>query len=142
MLFTDSLGIPPAVRVKQFPAALLPRRPEFGRRDVPVGPALLRNGTQILAQIFHSGPTEEPVALVDLVDNETGLKDDRMGDHWVVAGISVFGDVEVLLHDPPRVGEEGPVGANPVPIFIGLGDVVGADRDEPAIADLELTRCS
>jgi len=31
------------------------------------------------------------------------------------------------------------VRADPVSVFVGLGDVVGADRDQPAIADLHLT---
>jgi choline dehydrogenase-like flavoprotein len=38
----------------------------------------------------------------------------------------------------PRIGEKGPVRADAAAIFVGLGDVVGADRDQPAIADLHL----
>jgi hypothetical protein len=43
------------------------------------------------------------------------------------------------LDDPPRVGEERPVGTDSAAIFIRLDDVVGANRDHPAIADLNLT---
>ena len=52
--------------------------------------------------------------------------------------VSVFGDVEIFLDGPAGVGEERPVSADAAPIFIGLSDVVGADRDEAAIADLHL----
>ena len=62
---------------------------------------------------------------------------------WGIMGlwsrIGVFGDVEIFLHDTPGVGEERPVGADSAAILIGLGDIVGADRDQPAIGDLELT---
>src|SRR5215471_16220064 len=43
ILFTDSLGVGFAVRIEQILAALLPRRLEFGRCDVPVRPAFLGN---------------------------------------------------------------------------------------------------
>jgi len=62
-----------------------------------------------------------------------------VGDHGIVDGVGVFGDVEIFLNDAPRVGEERPVSADTAAKFIRAGDVVGADRDEPAVADLELT---
>ena len=61
-----------------------------------------------------------------------------MGDHRIVGGIRVFGDVEIFLDDTPRVREEGPVSADAAAIFVRLGDVVGTDRDNAAIADLHL----
>ncbi len=85
-----------------------------------------------------SGPAQEPVAVVDLINDKTGLEDDHVRNHWIVDRIGVFGDVEIFLNDTPRVGEEGPVGADSAAIFIGLGDIVGANRDQPAIGDLEL----
>ena len=60
-----------------------------------------------------------------------------MRDHWIVERIGVFGDVEVFLDLTPRVGEERPMGADSCAIFIRLGDIVGADRDQPAIGNLE-----
>jgi hypothetical protein len=45
ILFTDSLGVSFAVRIKEVLAALLPRRLQFGRCDVPVWPAFLGNST-------------------------------------------------------------------------------------------------
>ena len=53
--------------------------------------------------------------------------------------ISVFGDVEIFLDDTPHVGEERPVGTNSAAIFIRQSDIVGANRDKPAIGNLELT---
>jgi hypothetical protein len=67
ILFTESLDVRFAVRIEEFLPALPPRRFEFGRCNVPVRPAFFGNGAQILAEIFHGGPTEEPIAVVDLI---------------------------------------------------------------------------
>jgi hypothetical protein len=47
-------------------------------------------------------------------------------------------DVEILLDGTARVGKEGPVGADSAAVFIRLTDIVGAYRDKPAVANLEL----
>jgi hypothetical protein len=60
-------------------------------------------------------------------------------DHGVVDRIRVLGDVEVFLNDPPRIGEEWPVGADSAAKFIRASDVVGADRDELAITNFDFT---
>jgi hypothetical protein len=60
-------------------------------------------------------------------------------DHGIVDRIGVFGDVEIFLDNPPRVGEERPVGTDSAAIFIRQSDIVGANRDKPAIGNLELT---
>src|SRR5208282_646539 len=60
-------------------------------------------------------------------------------DHGIVRRVGVLGDVEIFLDHAPRVGEERPVGADSAAIFIGLRDVVCANRDQPAIANLDLT---
>ena len=62
-----------------------------------------------------------------------------MGDHRIVGRIRIFGDVEILLDDTPRVREEGPMSADTAAIFVRLSDVVGTDRDKAAIANLHLT---
>jgi hypothetical protein len=62
-----------------------------------------------------------------------------MRDHGIVERIGVFGDVEVLLNFTRRVGEERPVCADSCAIFIRLRDIVGADREQPAIRNLEFT---
>jgi hypothetical protein len=139
VLFTESLDIRFAIRIEKFLAALLPRRFEFWRCDVPVRAAFLRDSTQVLPKIFHSGPAEEPVAVVDLINDEARLEDNDVGDHGIVEWIRVFGNVEIFLDHTPRVGEERPVSTDSSAIFTRLSDIVGADRDEPAIANLELT---
>jgi hypothetical protein len=112
ILFTESLDVGLAVRIEEFLTALLPRRLEFGRRDVPVRSASPGDGPQVLAEIFHGRPAKEPVAVVDLVDDETGLEDDHVGDHRIVQRSGVFGDIKIFLDDATHVGEEGPVGAD------------------------------
>ena len=44
--------------------------------------------------------------------DEPGLEHERVRDHRVVVGVGVLLDVEVLLHDPLRVREERPLGAD------------------------------
>src|SRR5262249_11960979 len=122
-----------------FLAAFVPRRFEFGRCDVPVGSVFPGDGAQVLSELFQSGPTEEPVAHIDLINDETRLQYDRVGDHGIVERISVFGDVEIFLDGPTGVGEERPVSTDAAAIFIRLSDVVGAYRDQATIADLDLT---
>ena len=120
ILLTERLGVGFPIRIEEFLAALLPRCFEFGCCDVPVRPAFPGNDTQILPEIFQSGSAEEPVAVIDSVHDKAGLKDDHVGDHRIVQGVGVLGDVEILLHDPPRVGKERSVGADSTAIFIGF----------------------
>jgi hypothetical protein len=61
-----------------------------------------------------------------------------MGNHRIVDRIGVFGDVEIFLDETSRVGKERPMGIDSAAIFIRLGDIVGADRDQPAIGNLKL----
>src|SRR5215469_7828098 len=139
IVFTQSLDVRFAVRVEEFFAALLPRRFEFGRCDVPVRPAFLGYGTEVLAKFFQRRPAEKPVAVVNLINDQTGLEHNRVRDHGIVDRIGVLGDVEIFLDLARRVGEERPVGTDSVAIFIRLGNVIGANRDQPAIANLEFT---
>src|ERR1700738_3266820 len=88
---------------------------------------------------WHSGSSKEPVAVVDLMNDKAGLQHNHVRNHGIVDGIGVFGDVEILLNNAPRIGEKGPVSADSAAIFVRLGDIVGADRDHPAIANLHLT---
>jgi hypothetical protein len=67
VLFTESLDIRFAVRIEKLLAALLPRRPEFWRCDVPVRAAFLRDSTQVPSKILQSRSTKKPVAVVALV---------------------------------------------------------------------------
>ena len=136
VLFAQGLGVRFAVRIKEFLSALLPRRFEFGRCDIPIRPAFLGDSAEILAEILQSRPAPEPVAVVNLMDDQTGLEHDRVGNHRIVERICVLGDVEVLLDFTPRVRKERPVGTDSAAIFIRLCDIIGANRDQPAIANL------
>src|ERR1700688_1980134 len=138
ILFTESLKIGLAVRIERLLAALLPGRFKFGRCDVPVRSAFAADSTQVLAELFDRGSSEEPVAIVDLVNDKTGLQHNRVRNHGIVDRIGVFGNVEILLNDAPRIGEKRPVSSYSATIFVRLGDIVGADRDQPAIANLHL----
>src|SRR5262245_38362498 len=139
ILFTESLGVCFAVWIKEFFAAFLPCGFEFGRGDVPVRPAFLGHSTQVLAEIFDRRAAKEPIAVVDFVDDQAGLKNNRVGDHGIVHRVGVLSDVEIFLNSAPRVGEKRPMGADGATIFVGLGDIVGANRNQAAIANLDLT---
>jgi hypothetical protein len=95
-----------AVGIEEVLAALLPRRFEFRRCDVPVRPAFHGNGTEILAEIFQGRAAEEPLAIVDLIDDKTRLQDNHVGDHGIVGRVRVFGDVQIFLYEATHVGEK------------------------------------
>src|SRR4029077_6534515 len=76
-------------------------------------------------------------AVVDLINDKSGLEDNHVENHGIVGRIRVFGDVQIFLNQTRRVGEERPVRADAGAIFICLGDIVGADGDETAIGNLE-----
>src|SRR5580704_7194159 len=54
------------------------------------------------------------------------------------SGSVYFGDVEIFLDRAPHVGKEGPMRPDAGAIFVRLSDVVRADTNKSAIADLEL----
>jgi hypothetical protein len=56
ILFAEGLGVCLAVRIEEFFAALLPRRFEFRRGDVPVRPAFPENGAKILSEFRRAAP--------------------------------------------------------------------------------------
>jgi hypothetical protein len=139
VLFTEGLRVGLAVGIEAIFVALLPGCLELGSGDVPIGAAFFCDSAQILAEIFEGGTAEEPIAVVDFVDDETGFKNDDVGNHRIVDGIGVLGDIEVFLYNAACVGEERPVSADSGAVLVGEGDVVGADGDEPAVGDLEFT---
>jgi hypothetical protein len=64
-----------------------------------------------------------------------GLSHERVRDHRVVVGVGVLLDVEVLLDDAPRVGEEGPLGADRGPELLERVVLVGRDRGDLRVPD-------
>ena len=137
VLLTECLEIRFAVRIEEFLGALLPRRSEFGQRNVSV----CRHFSLTTRRSWRrsSRSTEEPIAVVQLINDKAGLKHNHEGDRRIVGRTGVLRDIEIFLDDTPRVGEERPVGADARAIFIRLADIVGADGDKPAIGNLELT---
>ena len=73
--------------------------------------------------LFRRGPAEVPIAHVNPVNDQPRFEDDRVRDHRVVERVRVFGDVEVFLDLPARVGEERPVGADAAAVFVRLGEL-------------------
>src|SRR5882762_4430976 len=93
-----------AIGIKATTFASLPCGFEFGHRDVPVGTAFSRHRTQVLSKLLDGRSAKKPVAVVDLEHHETGFEDDDMRNHWVVLGVRVLGDVEILLNLASRIG--------------------------------------
>ena len=104
ILLVDGLGVCLAVWVEKFLAAFLPRTFHLRRRNVPIRPAFPGDRAQVLTQFLHGRSSKEPVPAVDLVDDETRFKDDNVRDHWIVHGVGIFRDVEILLNNTARVG--------------------------------------
>ncbi len=137
ILSTGSLDVRFGVRLEEFFGALLPRLFGFRPCNVPIRPAFLGNGTQVLAKLFQRRPAKERVAIVNLVNDKTGLEHNHVRNHRIVARIGVLRDVEIFLDRARGIGEERPVGTDSDVINIRLGDVAGADCDQPAIPNLE-----
>ncbi len=91
------------VGIKQFFIPVLPRSFQVRICDIPIGSRFSENRTQVLAEIFDCGSAKEPVAVVDLVNDETRFKHDRVWDHRIVQRIRVFSDIEVSLNYTPGV---------------------------------------
>ena len=100
----EGLGVCLAVWVEKFLAAFLPRTFHLRRRNVPIRPAFPGDRAQVLTQFVHGRSSKEPVAAIDFVDDETRLKNNNVGDHWIVQMVRILGDVEILLNDTSRVG--------------------------------------
>src|SRR3954453_15075260 len=105
ILLADRLRVALPVREEELLPAFLPRGLQLGCADVPVGSAFLEDGTQILAQLFHRRAAEEPVAYVDLLNDQTRLEHERVRDHGIVSRIGVFSEALIGF----RSGEDQPV---------------------------------
>src|SRR5262249_33423553 len=134
----DCFGECFSVRIEKLFPLFLPRRFYFGGGDVPIRSALLEHRAQVLTQFFHGRPPEEPVAHIDLVNHQAWLEDDRVWNHWIVIGIGVLGNIEILLNDAPRIGKKRPMRTDSTAKLISLSNVIGADRHQLAIADFRL----
>src|SRR6266403_5221 len=77
---------------------------QFGLSNIPVRTAFLQHSTQVLPKLFNGRSAKKPVAVVDFEYNEIRFEDDDMGDHRIVLGIRILGDVEILLNLSTRIG--------------------------------------
>src|SRR5207249_3966318 len=102
-------GLVPAMEARTIPR--VPGLAQARGAEVPVGANLTGNGAQVAPEVNDRWAPPEPVAVVDAVDDQAGLQNERVRDHRIVLRIGVLLDVEVLLDDAPRVGEEGPLRA-------------------------------
>jgi hypothetical protein len=94
------------------PVTFVPARSLRVARDVPVRTAALQHRAQVEAQLLDGRPAEKPLAVVDLVDTQTGFEHHRVRDHRIVRRIRVLRDVEILLHLASGIRKERPVRAD------------------------------
>src|SRR3984893_17740553 len=104
LLLPKHLPVGLAVGIKMIMFTPFPSGFHFGPSDVPIRTAFLQHGTQVLPKLFDGRSAKKPVAVVDLEYNETRLEDNDMGDHRIVLGVRILGDVEILLNLSPRIG--------------------------------------
>src|SRR5215211_2756905 len=116
----------------------VPGLPETRGAQVEVGADLSADHPQVVPEVDDRRSPPEPVAVVDTVDYEPGLEHQRVRDHRVVLGVGVLLDVEVLLDDPLRVGEEWPLRSDRRPELLGRVMRVGGDRGQPGIGHGDL----
>ena len=104
LLLPKHLSVGLAIRIKAITFTLFASGFQFGPSNVPVRTAFLQYRTQVLPKLFNGRSAKKPVAIVDLEYNETRFEDDDMRDHWIVIGVRVLRDVEVLLNPASRIG--------------------------------------
>src|SRR5260221_12246577 len=138
-LLLEHLRVALTIRVKAGLLSAAPGLSEFRACDVPILPALAQDGAQIEPDLLDRGPTEEPVAAIHLEDDEPRFRHDRVRNHRVMHWISVLGNVEILLHLAPGIRQEWPVRAHTGTKLVRVQQVVRADGDEAAVANLHLS---
>src|SRR5215203_4647887 len=129
---------PLAPAMERREVARVPGVAQPGGAEVPVGADLARDSPQVVPEVDDRGAPPEPVAVVDLVDDEPGLEHERVRNHRVVVRVGVLLDVEVLLDDALRVREEWPLGADRRPEFLERVVLVGRDRGDLGVGHRDL----
>src|SRR5580693_3939934 len=99
----------PSVERRQVPR--IPCLAEPWAVQVPVRADFSSHGAQVVPKIDDRRTAPEPIAVVDTVNDEAWLEDERMWNHRVVFGFGVLPNVEVLLDDSIRIGEKWPLGS-------------------------------
>src|SRR6202162_4218312 len=93
LLLPKHLPVGLAVGIRELMLTAFPSGFQFGPSDIPIRTAFLQHGTQVLPKLFDGRSAKKPVAVVDLEYDETRLEDNDMGDHRIVLGVRIFGDV-------------------------------------------------
>src|SRR5712692_3477334 len=97
LLLPKHLPVGLAIGIKAIMFTPFPSGFQLRASDIPVRTAFLQHSTQVLPKLLDGRSAKKPVAVVDLEYNETRFEDDDMGDHRIVLGIRILGDVEILL---------------------------------------------
>jgi hypothetical protein len=131
---TDALafGVPDrllqCVDEELIPVPPFPRLPQPWSRQVEVRPKLSEYASPIDVELRHRGPAPIPVSVLDLKDLQSGLEDERVGDHRIMRLIRELFNVQVLLDNPIGIRKERPRGAQRVPELVNVQLVVGRDE--------------
>src|SRR5215207_9983550 len=129
---------PPVPAMERREVARVPRLAETGAAEVPVGADVGADRAQLVPEVIDRRAPPEPVAVVDAVDHEPRFEHERVRDHRVVLAVGVLLDVEVLLDDARRVGEEGPLGSDRGAELLERVMLVGGDRGDLGVGHGEL----
>src|SRR5215213_10603095 len=129
---------PPVPAMEGRAVARVPGLAEAAHAEVPVGADLGADRAQVVAEVDERRAPPEPVAVVDAVDDEPRLEHERVRDHRVVLGVGVLLDVEILLDDALRVGEERPLRADRGAELLEFVMGVGGDRGDLGVGHGEL----
>jgi hypothetical protein len=108
-----------------------------GRSD-PNRPNLGGDNAQVVPEINGGGAPPEPIDVVDAVNPQARFEYQRAGNHWIVFGIGVLLNVEVLLDCPFGIGQEGPLRADRNAKLLERVVVVGGDCHDLGVADCNL----
>src|SRR3954471_2354273 len=81
----------------------IPGFAESGNAQVPVRTNFASHDTQVVPKIDDRRTPPEPVAVVNAMDHQAWLQDERMRDHRVMFGIGVLLDAEIPLDLSPGV---------------------------------------
>src|SRR5690348_1213011 len=93
VLFGEYLGLRFSVRIEVRLVSSGPGSALLRALDVPIGTATPKHCAQVESKLFHRGPAEEPISIVDLVNTQARLEHQGVRDHRIMVRIGVFRDV-------------------------------------------------
>src|SRR5277367_4369242 len=102
-IFHTGMLVPP---VETREVTRIPCLAESRSTQIPVWADFTRGGAQIVPKIDDRWTPPEPVAVIDGVNHEARLENERMRDHRIVLGVGVLLDVEVFLNGSVGIRKE------------------------------------